>query len=250
MAKMPGNTIVTTTMMDEAASRGICGADWRASWWWRKPALAAEVYGTLGIAPDLMRGDVAGGGVVWLYGGVDGCNIYSVCSDAAADDAEALTAREARERAQCVPAAWYGWQEARRLVSRAAGGAPAIRVGSWVGGAGGERATLGMAVTLNARGDAPTQLQAGETVTRAPEGMRWFMWGGEARQKAAAKLANEGRVWFGNYLAMRNVVTHRARLILKEGAAEQDPRYPLKTSWDRRGKPKDEKTLSDLSELA
>lgn len=238
-------------MMDEGARRGICGAGWRDAWWWRDRARALLAYKVLGCYPESMRCDVPGGGAAWVAphpAEVGRMMIFNVCSDAAAGELQTLTGPAAHAMRRAEPAAWVMWWEAVNILRKSARVAVAP-LNAWVGCAEDGRALLGRAVVLTADGE-PKRLQAGETVFLRPPAMRWFLWGGAARQRAAASLADEGRHEFQSYLVMRTTVLHRARKLISAGVVVQDAEWPVRMNWARGRKPKSEKCLSDLSELS
>lgn len=240
---MVAETKIAQAMFDEAARRGLCGKSWHDAWWWQDQERAVTAYALLGAHPDAMRMAVPGGGAAWVlapwseHAEYRTLRVIAVCSDNAGVDAEEAPAAYLWRIAKSNPHQWVTWREAQRM-AKAQREAPDIRVGQWVGGADKERAVLGLVVDLRPDG-MPNRLQVGETVFRAPLSVRrWFVWGGEARQKAAQQLGDGGQHEFKSYMAMRSVVTAKARRLLEKGLVPQDTRWPLKLGWRRGPKPK------------
>ena len=224
-------------MMIIGAARGWCGAQWRQTWWWQDKTRALHAHRLLGCAPESMAAPLLGGGVAWIAPHITDASrlmVFGVCSDAAAAGRSTLDGKGMYAGRKEAPDQWVTWWDAYKVSTEDP--RQILKVGDWVGGVTkmGE-AVLGLVVHVTEDGTEPKLLQADEYVFEAPQGARWFTWRTEARIAGAKQLANErGSVWFPSYMAMRNAVSTTARRLLRAGKVQQDPEFPLKTTWSRR----------------
>lgn len=238
LAKPVTEANIAIALFKEAVRRGLCGDAWATAWWWQDQQRAIDSYRILGLQPDAWRCDIPGGGVAWVVAPwsdaeseTRALRVLSVCSSEGAGTALDAPTMHLRNLALFNPHQWVTWREAARLAKNARAD---IKVGQWVGGADIGVAVLGMVVDLRPDG-MPNRLQVGETIIQAPLDIRrWFVWGGEARQKAAARLADGGRHRYASYMGMLSAVTAKARRLIQQGSAPQDETWPLKLGWKRR----------------
>lgn len=231
---------IMVRLLDGAAERGLCGAQWRESWWWQDRERMAAAHRVLGLKDELMCVPIAGGGTAlitphvvtgWLM-------VFAVCADGspAGPETTSMSVDRMAELSKADKTAWLSWWWAMREQRKAEGArkkAP-LKVGDWVGGITKTGAVLGMVATLGKDGE-PSQIQAGDFVFRSPEGARWFAWLGPVRQAAAKALAFDGEASFPSYLSMRASVAFRGRQLIRSGqVSQEEDDKPLKTGGRRR----------------
>jgi len=241
VTKPEDNERVMAILLDEAAKRGLCGAEWRDSWWFADRDQMAKAYAVmLGAGPGALRVEIAGGGDAWIAPHVATGWLLVFAVSAAGEMGQSIEAplSSINGAAKGAPDKWLSWwwafKEDQRRHGKRKHEAP--RVGMWVGGTSPAGAVLGQVFALDDDG-RPSHIAMGEAIFPAAEGMKWFAWLGPSRVAAAKSLSAEGRNTFQNYMGMRASVVARARKLIRDGEVPnaEDDNKPVKMR-EKRGR--------------
>ena len=243
MVKIEEHERVLSILLEEAAKRGLCGAEWRESWWFADRSRMAKSYALLGVAPAVLRVEIAGGGDAWIapHIATGWLCVFAVSAAGQLGANSAVPLSSVVAAGKAAPDAWLSWWwafgEDKRRHGKPKHEAP--RVGMWVGGTSPAGAVLGQVFALGDDG-RPSHIAMGEAVFPAAEGMKWFAWLGPSRVAAAKSLSAEGRNAYPSYMSMRASVVARARQLIRDGEVPnaEDDNKPVKMREKRKRAPR------------